>query len=104
MAHRPTIGLIALVLLVVSLATYGQSDSALSGACLRIGIVMGIWWFAHPQLATIPKWLAVLVIVSLLVATRWPKALLALVPVAAVLWILSPRSPRAGREGGSRGP
>ena len=52
--HRPTIGLIAVVLLVAGFATRGATDEALSAALLRVGLVMVILWFAHPQIKNLP--------------------------------------------------
>ncbi len=92
--HRPTIGLIALVLLALGAATIHQSDPTWSAACLRIGLVMGIWWFAFPQLATLPRWALIGSLVALVIAARWPRLLVMLVPVAAVLWLLAPRGRR----------
>jgi uncharacterized membrane protein len=96
--HRPTIALIAIVLLAIGFYTHQQSDDAISSACFRIGAVMSILWFAHPQLQNVPRWLIAISCVVLLGATRWPKLLLVAVPIAAVLWILGPRT-RTGRTG-----
>ncbi len=94
--HRPTIGLIAVILLAVGVYTH-SSDEAVSAACLRIGAVMAILWFALPQLRGVPRWLVLAVGVALLIAMRWPKLLALALPVFAVLWILRPRASR-GRE------
>ena len=86
--HRPTVGLIAIVLLAIGLFTYQESDATLSAACLRVGVVMAILWFAQPQLQNVPRWLAVGMVVGLLVALRWPRLLVVALPLAVVLWIL----------------
>ncbi len=88
--HRPTIALITVVLLAVGVYAHSQTDSGLSAACLRVGTVMAILWFAQPQLQNVPRWLIGVVGVALLIATRWPKVLLLALPVGFVLWILSP--------------
>jgi hypothetical protein len=95
--HRPTVGLIAIVLLAVGLATYHQAEDTLSAACLRVGVVMAILWFAEPQLKNVPRWLAVGGVVGLLVALRWPRLLVVALPLAVVLWILRPRE-RSGQR------
>ncbi len=98
--HRPTIALIAVALLVVGIYTSAETDSGLSAACLRVGTVMAILWFAQPQLQNVPRWLIGVVAVALLIATRWPKVLLLALPVGFVLWILSPgRKKDEGRPG-----
>ena len=89
--HRPTIGLIALVLLVAGVATYQQSDTTLPAACLRMGLVMGIWWFAFPQLASLPRWLVFTTLGVLVVGAVRPRLLWVALPVIVLLWFLSPR-------------
>jgi hypothetical protein len=96
--HRPTIGLIAVVLLVVGMATYNQQDQTLPSAALRVGLVMAILWFAYPQLASVPRWLAIVGVVGLVVVARWPRLLVFALPVAFVLWLLRPR-PRQHERG-----
>jgi hypothetical protein len=93
--HRPTIGLIAIVLLAIGLYTYPQSDSTLSAACLRVGAVMSILWFAHPQIQNAPRWLVAISVVMLFVVMRWPKLLVLAAPVLLALWLLGPRAPRS---------
>ena len=95
--HRPTIGLIAVVLLAIGLATRGQSDETLSAACLRVAVVMGILWFAHPQLKNLPRWLVAASAVGLFVVMRWPRLVVIVLPLVVILWLLGPRAPR-GRQ------
>ena len=94
---RASIGLFAVVLLVAGLILRNPSSETLSatgGACLRVGMLMAIWWFAYPQLQYIPRWLAVACGLALLLVIRWPKLLLVAIPFLAVLWFLGPRAPR----------
>jgi hypothetical protein len=94
---RPTLGLFAVILLAAGLLLRDPSDntlSAASGACLRVGLLMGIWWFAWPQVQHIPRWLAITSGLVLLVAMRWPKLLLVAIPLLALMWFLGPRTPR----------
>jgi hypothetical protein len=92
--HRPTVGLIAIVLLVAGLATRGASDETLSAALLRVGLVMAILWFAHPQIKNLPKWWVAVGAAALFLVTRFPKLLVVIIPIAAVLYFLGPRAPR----------
>jgi len=95
--HRPTIGLIAIVLLVVGWYTHSQSDQALSAACLRIGAVMCILWFAQPQLPNLPRWMVAAGAIGLFIIVRWPKFIIYAIPLFAVLWVLRPRAPKVGQ-------
>ena len=94
--HRPTIGLIAIVLLVAGFFTRNAADPTLSAALLRVGLVMSILWFAHPQIKGLPKWWVAAGAAALFLITRFPKLLVIVVPIAAILWFLGPRAPRRG--------
>lgn len=91
---RATIGLLAVVLLIVGFFTRHQVDEAVSGACFRVGLMMGLWWFAYPQVQNVPRWLAVTGGLLLLVVMLRPKLLIFAVPVVIALWLLRPRSSR----------
>jgi len=92
--QRHALGIIAIVLLGVGVATYGREDPVVSGACLRVGAVLVLLWLAMPQLRDVPSWLLGALGVVLLIVLRWPKLLWAMLPLAAVLWLLRPRTPR----------
>ncbi len=99
--HRPTLAVIAILLLAFGVYTRQQPENeTLSAACLRIGVVMGILWFAQPQTKNIPRWAIALGGAGLLMVMRWPKLLLFALPIAALLWALRPRTPgsRMGRN------
>ncbi|MEX2112760.1 MAG: hypothetical protein WD845_06210 [Pirellulales bacterium] len=89
--QRHALGVLAIVLLAVGVATYGRQDTAVAGACLRIGAVLALLWLAMPQLRDVPAWLLGALGVVLLIVLRWPKLLWAMLPLAAVLWLLRPR-------------
>jgi hypothetical protein len=89
--HRPTIGLIAVVLLAVGFFLREQPDATISAACLRIGLIMSLLWYAHPQVKDVPRWLVALGVAGLFVVMRWPKLLVFAVPIAALLWFLRPK-------------
>jgi hypothetical protein len=94
---RPAIGFFAVVLLAFGVLARNASDETLagaSGAGLRVGVLMAIWWFAYPQLQYLPRWLAIACGLVLLLVIRWPKLLLVAIPLLAVLWFLGPRAPR----------
>jgi hypothetical protein len=91
---RAAIGLFAVLLLIVGFVSRNQVDDAFSGACVRVGLMMGIWWFAYPQVQNVPRWLAVTGGMLLLVVMLRPKLLIFAVPVVIALWLLRPRTSR----------
>ena len=101
--QRPLIGIIAIVLFAAGFFTRDLSDDAVSGACVRVGAVMAMLWFAHPQLRGVPRWLIGVSAVGVFVLLRFgPKLLLLAVPVCIVLWMLRPKTPRSNPPDGIR--
>ncbi len=92
--QRHLLGIIAIVLLAVGAVAFGTSQEALAGTCLRVAAVLGLLWLALPQLRDVPLWLSGAIGMTLLVVMRFPKLLLAVLPLAVVLWLLRPRKPR----------
>lgn len=97
--HRPTVGLIALGLLLAAAALWvwpvgGGGDLGLRPACLRIGLVMGALWLALPQLQGLPGWLLRATAVAAIVIAWRPKLALVLVPLALAWLALRRRAPR----------
>ena len=91
--HRPTIALLALLLLAggvyLSLVDYqGGLATGLNSACWRIGGLLVAVWIAHPQLVRLPAWLYLLLLVlAALIAVR-PKLAIIVIPlVIAALWL-----------------
>jgi hypothetical protein len=98
--HRPTVGIVALLLLAASLGIYvwqpdEETYAAWMSAFLRVGLVMGALWLAHPQLAKLPRWFLAaalgVVVVGLLIARNARLLVIALV-VLVVVARLRPRS------------
>ena len=102
--HRPTVGIIALVLIGLALLlTFGPwtpvGSEGWLAACWRIGVVMCLLWLAHPQLERLPGWIAVPIIGSLLLAAWRPKLLLVGLVIFFAMAILRPRKrPGAARQ------
>jgi len=75
--RRHTIGILALLLLGVAsgLWLWGAAGDywQVGPFCWRLGAVLGVWWLAYPDLA------------------RWPRYVILVIPVLAVLAILRPR-------------
>lgn len=108
MLHRPTVGIIAAGLLItwVTLGIWPpawEGVAALQGACLRIGLVMGAFWIALPQLRPLPGWLVTLAAVLAVLIAWQPKRLIFLAPLVIVLWFLRPRKKTTAKiRSGSR--
>lgn len=95
--HRPTVGIVAVVLLVAGAvgqfwAPTGRGYEGLSAGCWRVGVVLLLVWLALPQLRKIKnKFLFGATLVSIMVVAVRPR----LLPFAAValliLAILRPR-------------
>ncbi|MBI1904401.1 MAG: hypothetical protein HYS13_25170 [Planctomycetia bacterium] len=120
--HRPTLGIIALVLLLSGVGLLfapAEGASVWSDALLRVGILMGVLWLAHPDLKGFPGWLllagGLLFLAAAFFVVRKPSAVALLAAVVILLVKLraislpsrrkgdgKERSPRrtADREGG----
>jgi hypothetical protein len=99
---RAAVGLFAVALLAFGILGRNLSDESLvaaAGASLRVGIVMAIWWLAYPQAQRLPLWLVVASAAGLFIVLRWPKALLIIIPLLAILWFLGPRARRSVDDG-----
>ncbi len=94
---RAALGIFALLLLLIGLVAQKQVDEAVWGGCLRMGVMLGIWWFAYPQVSRVPRWLAVIGGISIVVVVLRPKLVLFAVPILIVLWLLRPRTPSKPR-------
>lgn len=97
---RIKLGVVSLLLLAlgVYLAFRGDSSSTLgglSGACIKVGLVLGALWLALPQimafLAKTPAWLVTASVIGLIVGVVHPVYLLFVVPVLGVMWFFAPR-------------
>ena len=91
---RAAIGLFAVTLLIAGFVSRNQVDEAISGACLRVGLMMGVWWFAYPQVQKVPRWLAITGGVLVFLVILRPKLIVLAIPLVIVLWLLRPRVPR----------
>ena len=100
--HRPTVGIIAIALLVAGACIWiwrRESDDWIPwmAGCLRMSVVMGAVWLAHPQLNRLPAWLVACVLASAVVLALRPKYFLLALVVLAIAAFLRPRR-RAGRR------
>ena len=91
--HRPTVGILALVLLLVgSIIWLGwrheENAQQWIGACWRVGFAMAALWLALPDLRRLPTWILVpLLIVAVLIARQPRIMLLAFVAMVLYAWL-----------------
>jgi hypothetical protein len=106
--HRPTLGVIALVLLVAG--AVGQlrpsSDAGVQQVLIgfwRVGFVLAALWLALPQTRQLPNKLLLLAIlvIALVLATR-PKLLPLLLGFMLLFAVLRPRIQRRSPEASRR--
>jgi hypothetical protein len=95
--HRPTVGILALLLLVsggIFLALSAEDDSWQTSAagCLRVGAILAVLWLALPEVTRpVSRWILLAVVVGIFLVARRPQLIvLALVFLAGVA-ILRPR-------------
>ena len=98
--HRPTVGILAIVLLVAGgVMFFGGYDEGpaeqIQGAFLRIGVLLATLWLAHPELSRMRPWMAILV-VGALVGVVFVRRLL--VPVLILALLVALLRPRASRK------
>jgi hypothetical protein len=102
--HRPTVGIIAVVLLLLALFSLALGDdegtAAWRSGCLRVGLLMGAFWLAMPGLKGVrPIWVLLCLaagVVVMAIAVKHPFSMALLAVIALVLGYLS-ISPRARR-------
>jgi hypothetical protein len=98
--HRPSLGIISLVLItggVILMLRPINGDSYLGAIAVRSGLVLGSIWVALPNIRRAPRWLLYAVAVLAAVLIVRPRLLLYALPVAAVVAILGATA--GGREG-----
>ena len=96
--HRPTIGVLALLLIAggAAMQVWLPTDESQPwiAACWRVGPVMALLWLAHPQLARVPAWLILVGIALLFLALVFARQPRVLVMAAAVLLVIMRLRPR----------
>jgi hypothetical protein len=92
--HRPTLGLIALVLLTSAVGCYlfGWASGALYSALWRVGLVLALLWLALPELLRVrSKLLFGVFLAVVLVAVLRPRLLPLALVLCVVYAVLRPR-------------
>ena len=99
--RRVAIGIISLLFLTVGIGLYTRTPEtgsafleALTGALVRVGVVMFTLWLAYPQVSRIPPWIFGGVFVGAAVVAIRPRLIFLVVPVLFAFWLLRPRGSR----------
>jgi hypothetical protein len=98
--HRPTVGVLAILLLVAGGVMYfGGHDEGtagqVQGALVRVGVLLATLWLAQPELSRMRPWMAILLVAALVGVVFFRRLLIPLLVVAVLVAILRPRPPRA---------
>ena len=101
--HRPTVGILAIVLLVAGgLMYFGGYDEGpaeqIQGAFLRIGVLLTALWLAHPELSRMRPWMVIVFVAALVGVVFVRRLLVPLLIVAVLVAILRPRT-KTTRQG-----
>ena len=87
--QRRILAISAVVLLLSAAAIWlwwPESEGALA-FCWRAGVLMAVAWLAFDDVQRLPGWMVLAVPVMLIVAARWPRLLVALIPLL-ILWAI----------------
>ena len=96
--HRPTLGVVSLLLGAIGVAVYFYLDKGAGAILIRAAGLCGVIWLAEPQLQRVPQsvWIGIFMLGGVIVLFR--RAALYILPIAFVLLILMtilrPRPPR----------
>jgi hypothetical protein len=101
--RRHLLGISGLVLMIVGAAGWvmeptGAAAAFGQGVLLKVGIVLGLFWLAYPQVVRFPRWLAGAIFMTGIALAVRPRAVAALaraslllVPILPIVWLLRPR-------------
>jgi hypothetical protein len=97
--HRPTVGILAIVLLAAGAVMYfGGYDEGpaeqIQGAFLRVGVLLATLWLAHPELKRMRPWMAIVVVGALVAIVFVRRLLVPVLIIALLVAVLRPRSSR----------
>jgi hypothetical protein len=97
--HRPTLGILALLLLVAGVVMYfaGFEDDRydfMQAAFLRVGAMLATLWLAQPELSRMKPWMVIVFVAALVGILFVRRLIIPLLVVAVLVAILRPRPPR----------
>jgi hypothetical protein len=94
--RRTVLGILAVICLVggVALLWFGPADETylmFGSSGLRIGLVLGAFWLAYPQLSYVPWWFVQALLVGAVVVAVRPRMALIVLPLLLTIWLIRPR-------------
>ncbi|HEY4310455.1 MAG TPA: hypothetical protein VGN12_13465 [Pirellulales bacterium] len=95
--HRPTVGILALLLLIVGgIALLVPGDEGthqnVAASCLRIGMILAVLWLALPELARpMSRWMLVGVVATVIVLAKYPRLIFFVGVFLGAIALLRPR-------------
>lgn len=107
--HRPTVGILALLLLALAIALlflppgYEDAVTTWQSPLVRVGMLLAVVWLAHPQLKNFPYWVLLVGggICILLITAMKPRVLVLVILVGILLLKLRPTPEKAKGKAGS---
>jgi hypothetical protein len=95
--HRPTVGILAVVLLVaggIFLVLSAENDSWQTSAagCLRMGAILAVLWLALPEVTRpVSRWILVAILAGIFLLARRPQLIVPALVILAAVAMLWPR-------------
>jgi len=95
--HRPTVGILALVLGIVGavfLFAPGDADShqSIAAPLLRVATILGVLWLALPAInRPVSRWVLLGIVMAIVIFVRRPQLILLVLAFLAGIAILRPR-------------
>lgn len=94
--RRTILGILAIAfavggLLMLTIGPPGESYLMMGSSGLRIGLVLGAFWLAYPQLSYVPWWFVQALLVGALVIAIRPRVAFIVLPLLVVVWLIRPR-------------
>ncbi len=101
--RRTLLGIFAIVFFLGGVGLFfagpvTETYRMLSASGIRIGLVLGAFWLAYPQLTYVPWWFVQALLIGTLVIAVRPKAALFVLPLLAALWLIRPKQKKPAQQ------
>ena len=89
---RARVAIISAVLFTIPLVF--PVDGMLQASCIRVGVLMAVFWLSFNEVMSLPPWLLRIVLIAAAIVAIRPKLLLFILPVILVLAVIRPKRKR----------